>query len=72
MIRNESSVSFDVLLFIDRRVKAMLANAQRPGSTPEEQRRAYKTVLIIAGALALILLPILLLIFIAAMNFVFR
>jgi hypothetical protein len=53
---------------LDRKVKQMLAGAQRPGISQEEQRPTYAIVIVIAIVLAVIVLPILLLAFIFCVN----
>jgi len=55
---------------LDRKVKQMLADAQKPGVSEEEQRRTYAIVIVISIVLAMIVLPILLLAFIFCVNLV--
>jgi hypothetical protein len=53
---------------LDRKVKQMLAEAQKPGVSEEERRHTYAIVIVIAIVLAVIVLPILLLAFIFCVN----
>ena len=53
---------------LDDKVKKMLIDASADGVTPEQQKRIYTHVLLIAAAVGFILLPLLLIIFIAGVN----
>lgn len=61
----------EMIGWIDAKVKKMLADACAEGTPPEQQKRTFLIVGMIAIALAFVVFPVLLILFYVCINLVF-